>query len=545
MFYAHPVKGFLPGCTVVAAALALSSCGGGASNSPLDDALGYLPADAPLAVAVSTDLDSQPYRDLDAALQRFGVEGGIDAQLEQLSGYEGISFSSDVRPLLGNELVVGVPSAAGLGEEEGGQAVAALRVSDGDALRELLGDLGLKEVDEVEGASVYGRPPPKGAPEGFEPGGPGVAVDDDVLVVTETEAGLEQALAQRGEGDRLTEDVFSERLGTLPDEGIIRGSGDAQSVLEALGAEETASVPWIGALRSYGVVAQVEGRTLRVDASVTGDKVAEPDLPVDPGPSSPRVLKNRPSVATRDQAQTIEFALQVVRSAVPQAAFEQVTNDLEKRVGGSLSSLANQFGEGMVAELQGGQTVTRSVVDDPAAAGKALKALRDEVPRLAQLRATTGPLGDALEVARYAIPALPLPKENYFPRGSKVTSVPGEPDLYRLRPPAPRRARVPAPPGTSPHPPLYPVPARASRPQFVFGLVRGVFVTAPSLIAAHRAGRTTPTQVDLPPGALGVQLPVHASEFDVAGPKGLTLTTIEAGIEASTSGLRLHAEAGL
>lgn len=530
------------GCVLV-----LASCGGGGAESPLDDALGYLPADTPLAVAISTDLDSDAYQDLDLALQRFGVEGGLDAPLEDLGDYAGISFSRDVRPLLGNELVVGGESlATALGEEgEDERVVAAIRVSDGDDARDLLGEVGLEEQDEVEGATVYGEAPPEEVPEGVEPEsieatGPGIAVDGDMVIAAESRLGLEEALRQREEDDRLTEEAFLDRLGDLPSDGLVRASGDVPSALEALGVEQVSGVPWIEALQSFGMVADVSDRTLTVDAAVTGEKVSEQDLPLAAGPDSPAVLENRPSVATRDQAQTLDFALEVVKASVPQAAFEEVTGRLEKQLDGSISSLASQFGEGLVAEIEVGkgeerqleqdQSVSRTELRDPVAVSKAVGALRGEVQRLAQFAQEGGPVAEALDAARFVIPALPLPEEGFFPASSKVKPVSGEPGLYSLLAPKPSRLHRDIP-----------------RPEFVFGVVDGIFVTAPSLEAARQAANMRTVAHRGPPGSLAASAPLEASDLGLPAAPGadVTVTTIEAGIEASTGGLRLRAEAGL
>ncbi|HYX78280.1 MAG TPA: hypothetical protein VE727_02885 [Solirubrobacterales bacterium] len=539
------LKGALA-AAALCAALGFEGCGG-ESKSPLDDALGVLPANAPLAIAVSTDLDSASYRDLDAALQRFGVEGGLEGSLEEgVGGYGGISFARDIRPLLGNELVVGIPSFAGGVEGEAAAAppeVAAIRVTDGDAARDLLNDLGLEEVDEVEGATVYGTPSPEEGPEGSESGGPRVGVDGDLVVAAGSQRGLEEALRQRGEDDRLTEGLFSERLAGLPEEAIVRAAGDVPSVLESLGIEETAAVPWVKSLHSYGIVANVNGRTATVDASLSGDEVAQNDLPLDPGPSSPRVLEDEPTVATRDQAQSIEFALAAVRSVVPQAAFDEVTGRLRRRLRGSVATLIDQFGEGLVARLGDDVTATRSVVEDPATVSKALAALHDEVPLLVRLGGSSDAVREALQAARYVIPALPVAEPESFPPGAKVIRVPGSPDLYRLVTPVPR---VLAPARRRPGLRVAPQP-RFTRPQLVFGLIDGVFVTAPSLTAARQIREAEPVHAGLPPGALAFRIPVKASDLgipEIAG-IGLTLTTIEGGIEAKTTGLRLQAQAGL
>jgi hypothetical protein len=248
------------------------------------------------------------------------------------------------------------------------------------------------------------------------------------------------------------------------------------------------------------------------------------------------VLKERPTVATRDQAQSVEFALAVVQAAVPQAAFDEVTDRLQRHLGGSVSSLIDQFGEGLVAQLADDTTVTRSVVEDPAAVAKALESLHDEVPLLARLGGSSSSAGQALEAARYAIPALPVSEPQSFPPGSKVHDVPGMPDLYRLVAPAPK-----LPPG------VRRVQLHIPRPELVFGLIDGVFVTAPSVKAARDARDAPPIHADLPAGALAFRIPVKASDLGIAEAAGVgvTVTTIEGGVEASTTGLRLRAQAGL
>jgi hypothetical protein len=512
-------------------AMLLASCGGGSDSdaSPLDDALGYLPADAPLAVALSTDLESDSYRNLDLALQRFGVPGGLDAALGELSD-GGISFSGDIQPLLGNDLVIGVPSLAGAVEadEYGGFNVerftAAMRVTDAARAEDLLADIpGLERKEEIDGASVYGPEIPKGAEE-YAAAGPAIAVDGDVLVLAYSNQGLEDALDQRQAADRLTEGDFSDRLGDLPDDGILRVTGDAPSFLEALGIEQTATVPWVGALRSFGLTLDVDGRTATADALVSTEPVQDGSLPIAAGAESPGLLDRRPSLATRDQSQSMGFALDVVRATLPSAAFEDITRRVEKRLGEPVSTLTSQFGEGLLAELPSGETVTRSEVRNPKVVVGALRDLDDEVLQLAEVASGGGVVEEALEPARLLMPALPVPENAYFPDGSKVKPVPGDPSLYRI---------------TS--------PSRFYRQQLVYGLLKGVFVTAPTLEAARRAAQLDPGQVDVPPGSLAFSIPLRGSDIGLseAADVGIVLTTITGGIQASADSVRLHAEAAL
>ena len=165
------------------------------------------------------------------------------------------------------------------------------------------------------------------------------------------------------------------------------------------------------------------------------------------------------------------------------------------------------------------------------------------MPLLVRLGGSSDAVREALQAARYVIPALPVAEPESFPPGAKVIRVPGSPNLYRLVTPVPR---VLAPARRRPGLRVAPQP-RFTRPQLVFGLIDGVFVTAPSLTAARQIREAEPVHADLPPGALAFRIPVKASDLgipEIAG-IGLTLTTIEGGIEAKTTGLRLQAQAGL
>ena len=106
---------------LVLLALLLAACGGGGdSGSALDSSLSYLPKDAPLAVAVDTDLDGGQYNALQALVKKFPFGGQIqESLLQQLEQGTNVDFNDDVRPLLGNPLVVGGTSTEVFGGVSG------------------------------------------------------------------------------------------------------------------------------------------------------------------------------------------------------------------------------------------------------------------------------------------------------------------------------------------------------------------------------------------------------------------------------------------
>src|SRR3954468_10251920 len=80
-------------------ALAIAGCGGEGSDSssPLDEGLGFLPKDAPFAVAISTDTGSDQYQNAGKILKRFPFG---DQALEQLKGrvqQGGVDYDKDVK----------------------------------------------------------------------------------------------------------------------------------------------------------------------------------------------------------------------------------------------------------------------------------------------------------------------------------------------------------------------------------------------------------------------------------------------------------------
>src|SRR6187551_647730 len=116
---------------LAAGLVALAGCGGGSdSGSPLDSALSVLPKDASYAVAIDTNLDGDQFQALDKLVGKFPFSGQIKeslrGQLEQSSG--GLNFDDDIKPVLGNPIVVGAVTA------NSSDVVAAMRTKDKDKL---------------------------------------------------------------------------------------------------------------------------------------------------------------------------------------------------------------------------------------------------------------------------------------------------------------------------------------------------------------------------------------------------------------------------
>ena len=127
---------------VVLVVLALGACGGDDSGSALDSALAYLPKDTPFAVALDTDVEGDQYGAVDDLLDEFPfgdqIRGDLLRELERSSG--GVSFEEDVKPVLGNPLVVGAANAEAITADSGDFVVAG-KAKDEGALGDLIDKL--------------------------------------------------------------------------------------------------------------------------------------------------------------------------------------------------------------------------------------------------------------------------------------------------------------------------------------------------------------------------------------------------------------------
>src|SRR5437868_3848523 len=83
-------------------AVVAAGCGGGGSNakSPLDEGLGFLPKDAPFAVAISTDTESGQYQSANSIVKKFPFGEQALSSLKQRFERSGVSFNDDVKPIL-------------------------------------------------------------------------------------------------------------------------------------------------------------------------------------------------------------------------------------------------------------------------------------------------------------------------------------------------------------------------------------------------------------------------------------------------------------
>ncbi len=388
-----------PFVLVAGCAVALAGCGGGdeGSGSPLDNALGYLPEDAPLVVSFETDPDGDQGKAIQKIAERFPFTDQLTQSLEQTLSREDLDFEKDIKPLLGNEFVVGGPDVRGLvdsgGEEaDDDQFVGAIEAADKGKLEDLIKREDTEETGEQDGAKLY-----------EDSDGDTFAIDDGVLIVAGTRELLDAALEQRDSDDKLTAEVFDEASADLPDDALMRLSVDVEQLIAADPETKPArKVEWVSALRTLGLTVSFEEDRARLDFHMATDPegLTEEDLPIAAGADSPAVIDSPDEIGlgVRAPEQILAFA-ESAGQAVDPSGFGDYSagkQAIESRLGVSIDD--DIFGqlEDDVSVSVGldGTFGLRSSVKDPQAFTATLNKLGKALPDIAE-NAVGEPIGYA------------------------------------------------------------------------------------------------------------------------------------------------------
>jgi hypothetical protein len=361
-----------------------AGCGSDDAGGPLDSSLGYLPKDAPFAVAVDTDVDGDQYQALNALFKKFPLGDAVrEIVLRSLAKEAtGVDLQKEVVPLLGNPFVVGAADASSfLSGADGHGFVAAIQVSDGDRLGDLLKSTNAAEKGEQSGAKVY------------DASGTEFAVDGDTVVFAGSRKLLNEALARHDGDDTLDEDTFNSNLEDVGDDGIAQGYINVQSLLSGSeGARNARKVKWIGAIEGVGLNATVEGDAINVDFKIRTDPsgLTEADLPIASGPEAPAIVE-RPDeigVGVRDIGQIVSFVETVAQAVSPSGYgdYAAAKTQIERRLGVDVEKdILDQLSGDISASISlEGKFGVRVEPKDPEAFERTLGKIAGALPTLAE-----------------------------------------------------------------------------------------------------------------------------------------------------------------
>ena len=370
---------------VLCVATAVAGCGGteGDSGSSLDNALGYLPEDAPLVITIGTDPDGGQVKSIEKIVERFPFGDQALKSLEESLTQSDVDFQQDVEPLLGNDFVVGGPSVNGVvGDTDDDQFVGAIEARDADKLEELVTREDTKEAGEQNGATLY-----------EDSDGDTFAIEDGVLIVAGTRKLLDAALEQRDGDGELTADVFEADTEGVPDEALVRMSADVEQLIAAdPDSKDARKVEWVGALRTLGLAISFEDDRAKVDfrLATDSDGLTEEDLPIAAGPESPAVIDRAKEIGfgLRGPEQIVAFA-ESAGQAVDPAGFGDYSagkRAIESRLDLSLEEdiLGQLEDDVSVSVGLDGTFGVRAAVKDPASLTKTLDKLGKDLPEIAE-----------------------------------------------------------------------------------------------------------------------------------------------------------------
>jgi Protein of unknown function (DUF3352) len=363
----------------------LVACGGDdEAATPVDAGLAYLPADAPLAVAIDTDLDGEQYKAIDSILAKFPLEVTSVKELlrEQLAGAgSGVDFEEDVEPILGNPFVVGAINGSFMDGSTTSDFVAAIEARNMGALENLIEKTGARETGDVAGATTY------------EDDGSVFAVEDNMVVFAGSDELLDQALERADGDDHLDADTVDEALDGLPENAAARLYADIEALLASdPGTENARKVKWVGALRTLGMTASAREDEVEVELNLRTDPegLGDEDLPIASGDDAPPVVSRDGEIGLgiRDPAHILRFAEAAGQALDPSGFgdYAQAKQTLDARLDINIDEdLIGQLTGDLSASvaLDGGFGL-RAEVEDSAALERTLAKIADMLPSFAQ-----------------------------------------------------------------------------------------------------------------------------------------------------------------
>jgi hypothetical protein len=289
--------------------------GGGGSDGSLGDMLGYVPKDAPVVLTVKTDPESEQYKNIEAMLGKFPFGGQLKQELKNSVKEEGVDFDQDVKPLLGNDVLVAVPGAQQLMSRTGTEDDPFLLVwtaKDADKLEETVKKRAPKEIGEVDGYKLY---------QGDATGQDVIGVNDGTVVAATTRQLVEEAIKRKGGDDHLAEADFNAAFKDLPGDALVKVYGNVAPLIAASPAASAArKIPFVNGLRAFGVTASAQPDGIVYDQRVGLEGVQPDQLPIAAGDEATELYR-RPAdfgIAIRDLTHSIRFAEQAAETTAPE-----------------------------------------------------------------------------------------------------------------------------------------------------------------------------------------------------------------------------------
>ncbi len=355
----------------VAAAIAGcgSSSGSGSTPSPVATELSYFPTNAPFILSFTTNPHSSGLQSAEnSLLSRFPEATlGIDA-LEQKLQSVGLNYDTDIKPLFGNPIMLGLASGNSISTSSPSSDVLfAWVASSASGLKSLVSKIlhGGGSAGTRDGASVY------------QLGGESLAIDGATALLGSA-ASVTAALDRHAQKAGFTAAEYSNFTTGLPQSTLMEAFGSLTGVVAS--SAKARLVPWVAAIRSYGaaISATSTGITFQYRVDTSGGSLTSSQIPIAAGSTPPNLAGSAPIiVGIDDPDQIVSFALGAEQATSPAsyAQFQARNAKLKRRLGIDLQSLTSLLTGSLIVESDTHTTIGRVTVSNPSAAANVLAKL--------------------------------------------------------------------------------------------------------------------------------------------------------------------------
>ena len=374
------------GIVLALALIAATGCGTKSTGGSLDDTLRYTPKDAAFVMVFDTDPDGQQWQQVDKLLAKFPFASAVKQRLKtSLNSTGKIDYDRDIRPQLGNPVVISAPTISGPSPA----FVVAWKPKDEGKFRKL-----------IEGGLAQKSAPIEGADTFRTPGGEVFALKDGTLVAGSSVEALTAALGGRHD-DAMTSQQLDDTLGDLAGDALLKmtvdgaalyGGGSAPAGLQQLG--------YVRAQKSAGIVLRAEPDGLEFKFVNDTEDVPEAELPLASGPQPAPVIRRggEIGIGLRDPARTIAFyekAFQAIPTIGRMVSKQKAKLSRELGIDIDRDLVSQLHGNAYASVALDGGFVMRADLRDPAAAAATLKRAAPRVEKVAHGGHVTKPKGGA------------------------------------------------------------------------------------------------------------------------------------------------------
>lgn len=353
--------------TLLAPAL-LVGCGSSSSShkqaDPASASLSYFPASTPFVLSAATDPNSSAAKQSQSLQSKLPVLGLAKAAATARLQALGIDYQTDIRPLIGNPIAVGASTPTLTGAATN-QFLIAWVTRSASKLKALLTKLHIQPSGNHGGAQLY------------QAGRLSIAVDGATVLASADAGAVTAALDRHAHGGGLTPAAVAGDKAGLPSDSAVEAFGNLTTVLSSPGAAKARRVPWVAAIRGYGVAVNesASGVTFQYHVDTSGGSLSSAQLPIASGSTPPSLAGDLPiQVAMRNPAQVVRFA-QSAAQAVSPASYGRYLTKLAKfkrKTGIDLNRLVGTLNGDLIIESDTHTTIGRASTSNPGAVAKAL-----------------------------------------------------------------------------------------------------------------------------------------------------------------------------